>query len=200
MPTKVMYYLRVKSTRKLPFNLRLFIFSSFAITSACTILQSAFFAFVAAKSTALRSAFTHRLYLALSLKWSQHGGADWNTRASVFFHENNRLLDPVFFLRSVAIPPQSGCKNVWPEIECVTVVFSVLQLWNYTKTIIRLRLSEYWWIFTEPEDEALQSKCVRAYKRILQRKCFFARRKHWLHWRKQPKILCEYLPTSIRYI
>ena len=24
--------------------------------------------------------------------------------------------------------------------------------------------------------------------------------KHWLHWRKQPKILCEYLPTSIRYI
>ena len=91
----------LKGTRKLPFNLLLFIFSSFAISSACTILQSAFFAFVAAKSTALRSALTHGLYLALSLKWSQHGGADWNTRASVFFHENNRLLDPVFFLRSV---------------------------------------------------------------------------------------------------
>ena len=57
MPTKVMYYLRVKSMRQLPFNLRLFIFSSFAISSLCTILQSAFFCVCCSQkhSTAFRS-------------------------------------------------------------------------------------------------------------------------------------------------
>ena len=82
MPTNVMFHLRLKSTRKLSFYLRLFIFTSFAVTSACSFLQ---FAFDAAKSTAPRSVLTRGLYWAFLLKWSQHGGADWNTRASVLF-------------------------------------------------------------------------------------------------------------------
>ena len=39
----------------------------------------------------------------------------------------------------------NNCVFVW----CFNPLFSVVQLWNYTKTIIRLRLSEYCWIIVK---------------------------------------------------
>ena len=86
-----------------------------------------------------------------------------------------------------------------PGTEKMAGYIETIRIYNDPKekrTFIRQMVQD----FQEYEDISDFKASVFELKKEYFSECFFARRKHWLHWRKQPNIFCEYLPTSIRCI